>query len=180
MSFVSRHSEDLIPVRVLETLPIDTLRRSRGLPSEVIYLNLVLETLTINVFTYFVPQWIWIINIFMILSWLVEMGKWPPSCCMWICFCKQCQCILMASLCNSNAVLNDLILNFVYKEYVWGLRFKLINKYGDGGESKHCRCCRSHWILPLMSTSIPFKISYSADSSCGIGAWWDLTMNCTW
>ncbi|KAG4992008.1 hypothetical protein JHK87_025465 [Glycine soja] len=28
------HSEDLIPVRVLETLPIDTLRRSRGLPSE--------------------------------------------------------------------------------------------------------------------------------------------------
>ncbi|XP_020212272.1 carbon catabolite repressor protein 4 homolog 5 isoform X2 [Cajanus cajan] len=28
------HSEDLIPVRVLETLPIDILRRSRGLPSE--------------------------------------------------------------------------------------------------------------------------------------------------
>ncbi|KAK7314548.1 hypothetical protein VNO77_33074 [Canavalia gladiata] len=28
------HSEDLIPVRVLETLPIDILRRTRGLPSE--------------------------------------------------------------------------------------------------------------------------------------------------
>ena len=30
-----RHTEELVPVRVLETLPIDTLRRSGGLPSEV-------------------------------------------------------------------------------------------------------------------------------------------------
>ncbi|XP_065627459.1 carbon catabolite repressor protein 4 homolog 5 isoform X3 [Quercus suber] len=29
------HTEELVPVRVLETLPIDTLRRSGGLPSEV-------------------------------------------------------------------------------------------------------------------------------------------------
>ena len=92
-------------------------------------------------------------------SWLVEMGKWPLSCCMWSCFCKQRQCILMASLCNSNPVLNDLILKIIYKEYVWGLSFKLINKYGDLGESKHCHCCRSHWIIPLMSTSIPFVFS---------------------
>lgn len=28
------HSDDLIPVRVLETLPIDILRKSGGLPSE--------------------------------------------------------------------------------------------------------------------------------------------------
>jgi len=48
MSLVIRHSDDLVPLRVLETLPIDILRRSGGLPSEVIYLKLVLETIFCN------------------------------------------------------------------------------------------------------------------------------------
>jgi hypothetical protein len=39
MSMVSRHSEELIPIRVLETLPVDVLRRTRGLPNEVLYLK---------------------------------------------------------------------------------------------------------------------------------------------
>ncbi|AES97725.1 hypothetical protein MTR_5g059000 [Medicago truncatula] len=34
MLVVSRHFEELTPVRVLETLPIDVLRRTRGLPNE--------------------------------------------------------------------------------------------------------------------------------------------------
>ena len=40
-----RHTEELVPVRVLETLPIDTLRRSGGLPSEVpfIFVNTELD-----------------------------------------------------------------------------------------------------------------------------------------
>lgn len=42
MSVVSRHSEELTPVRVLETLPVDVLRRTRGLPNEVLYLTDVL------------------------------------------------------------------------------------------------------------------------------------------
>jgi len=67
MSLVIRHSDDLVPLRVLETLPIDILRRSGGLPSEVIYLKLVLETIFGNVLMYLVPLWIWIINIFMIV-----------------------------------------------------------------------------------------------------------------
>lgn len=32
---LNRHTEDLVPMRVLETLPIKILRRSAGLPNEV-------------------------------------------------------------------------------------------------------------------------------------------------
>lgn len=39
MPVICRHSEELTPVRVLETLPIDILRRTRGLPNEVLYLK---------------------------------------------------------------------------------------------------------------------------------------------
>ncbi|CAL0309673.1 unnamed protein product [Lupinus luteus] len=39
------HSEELVPVRVLETIPIDILRRTRGLPTE----KWVVTTLHLNV-----------------------------------------------------------------------------------------------------------------------------------
>lgn len=39
----NRHTEELVPVRVLETLPIDSLRRSGGLPSEVPYISVTTE-----------------------------------------------------------------------------------------------------------------------------------------
>lgn len=37
ISTMHRHTEELVPVRVLETLPVDILRRTRGLPSKVKY-----------------------------------------------------------------------------------------------------------------------------------------------
>lgn len=43
-----RHSEELFPVRVVETLPVSVLKKLQGLPSEVFYAWLSLLTFCCN------------------------------------------------------------------------------------------------------------------------------------